>query len=110
MATVEDSHWWYRSTRALLRQLLGDRLPAGGRYLDLGAGTGATGGWLAARGRLVACDREPMALALNRERHQLTGVVTSDIGTLPFANETFDAVLCVTVLYHRLVGEPAVAV
>ena len=36
MAEAGDTHWWYRSTRALLREFLADRLPPGGRFLDLG--------------------------------------------------------------------------
>jgi len=28
MAEVEATHWWYRSSRALLQQLLADHLPA----------------------------------------------------------------------------------
>ncbi len=47
MAEVEDVHWWYRSTRALLQQLFAGSTGSGGRFLDVGCGTGATGGWLA---------------------------------------------------------------
>lgn len=110
MAEVEDSHWWYRSTRALLRQLLEPNLPEGGTFLDLGAGTGATGAWLGERGRVVAADFEPLALTLNRERHAGTAVVAADACALPFADVSFDAVLCVTVLCHRSITDPADAV
>ncbi len=63
MAEVEDVHWWYRSTRALLQQLLAGSLAPGGRFLDVGCGTGATGGWLGERGDLVAVDFELQALS-----------------------------------------------
>jgi ubiquinone/menaquinone biosynthesis C-methylase UbiE len=89
-----------------LRQLLLDRLPAGARCLDVGGGTGATGAWLADCGSVVAADLEPLALSLYRERHR-AAAVACDAGALPFANESFDAVLCVTVLYHRAVTAPA---
>ena len=110
MAEVEDTHWWYRSTRALLRQILSDRLEPGGRFLDLGAGTGATGAWLADLGRVVATDFEPMALAMHRELHARSEVVASDATYLPFDDDVFDAVLCVTVLCHRSIVNPAEAV
>ncbi len=106
MAEVKDSHWWYRSTRALLQDLLRDRLKPGGRLLDLGAGTGATGAWLADHGQLVAADFEPLALTLHRERHPSSRVVACDARRLPFADESFDAVLCVTVLCHRSIDSP----
>lgn len=110
MAEVEDTHWWYAATRALLQELLADRLPPGGRFLDLGAGTGATGAWLAEHGRLVAADFEPVALTLHRERHPASEVVACDAMQLPFANGSFDAVLCVTVLCHRSIDAPRSAV
>ena len=54
-------HWWYRSTRRLLQDLLDDRLPHGGRFLDLGARHRArrVRGW-PSDGRLVAADFEPL--------------------------------------------------
>jgi ubiquinone/menaquinone biosynthesis C-methylase UbiE len=110
MAEVEDTHWWYRSTRALLRQLLDPVLPPGGRFADVGAGTGATGAWLAERGDLVAVDFEAAALALHRERHPAVPVAAADVRSLPFADRSFDALLCVTVLCHRSIPSPRVAV
>ncbi len=110
MADVEDDHWWYRSTRALLAEKLGPRLPTGGRFLDAGSGTGATGSWLAEFGAVVASDYEPVALELYAERHCAAGRVVADMMRLPFANDSFDAVLCVTVLYHSAISSPAEAV
>jgi SAM-dependent methyltransferase len=110
MAEVEDTHWWYRSTRAYLQQLLSTELTSGGRFLDLGCGTGATGAWLSTHGRLVAADFEPLALTLHRERHPDSEVVACDARTLPFADASFDAVLCVTMLCHRSIESPAAVV
>lgn len=110
MAEVEHSHWWYRSTRNLLQELLGADAARGGRFLDVGAGTGATGAWLADHGDLVACDFMPIALDLNREQHDAAGFVTADVQHLPFADASFDIVLCVTVLCHQSIPRPQVAV
>jgi len=111
MAEVEETHWWYRSTRALLRQLLEPVTTPGGRFLDAGGGTGATGGWLAERGTSITADFEPMALIANRDLHPRTaGFVGADIARLPFADGSFDAVVCVTVLYHDAVADPVAVV
>jgi ubiquinone/menaquinone biosynthesis C-methylase UbiE len=110
MAEVEDVHWWYRSTRALLQQLLAPSLVSGGRLLDVGCGTGATGGWLGERGELVAVDFEVQALTLFGERHDSIGLVAADAGRLPLAADAFDVAICVTVLCHRSIEDPAAVV
>ena len=110
MAAVEQAHWWYGATRALLAQLLRPHLGGSPRILDAGCGTGATGAWLAAHGPLTATDVEPLALTLHRELHPDVGVVTADVRQLPFHSGSFDLVCCVTVLYHRAVDDPAAVV
>jgi ubiquinone/menaquinone biosynthesis C-methylase UbiE len=110
MAEFEEAHWWYVATRALLSETLSPYLASGDRILDAGGGTGATGAWLSERGRLVVADMEPMGLRLNRERHHAEGFVVADLGSLPFARDSFGAVLCVTVLYHRLIESPSAVV
>jgi ubiquinone/menaquinone biosynthesis C-methylase UbiE len=110
MADVEHSHWWYRSTRTLLQSILGPELHRGGRFLDVGAGTGATGAWLAEHGDLITSDFMPLALELNRERHDAAGFVAADVTGLPFATGSFDVVLCVTVLCHQSIPDPRTAV
>ena len=76
----------------------------------MGCGTGATGGWLGERGDLVALDFELEALTLFGERHSSIGRLAADAGRLPLATDTFDAVVCVTVLCHRSIVEPAAVV
>jgi ubiquinone/menaquinone biosynthesis C-methylase UbiE len=110
MADVEDVHWWYRSTRALLQQVLANSVGSGGRFLDVGCGTGATAGWLGEQGDLVAVDFEVQALTLFGERHASIGLVAADAGQLPLVANEFDAVVCVTVLCHRSIAEPAAVV
>ena len=111
MAEVEHTHWWYAATRALLHQELGVRLPDGGRFLDAGGGTGATGAWMASRGELTAVDLFPAAIVAYREHHgDLAGGVAGDLLRLPFRDGAFDAALCVTVLYHAAILDPGEAV
>jgi SAM-dependent methyltransferase len=110
MAAVQAEHWWYRAMRALLEQELGPHLRAGGRFLDAGGGTGATGGWMARCGSLVVADVEPLGLALLAGTVPAARAVAADVTRLPFASSAFDAALAVTVLYHRGVTSPAAAV
>lgn len=122
MADAGEHHWWYRNTRILLGELLLPHLErrAGGRppvVLDAGGGTGATGGWMTRTATTVLADYEPMALDVARhdhgaERHGGHGLlpVQADLNRLPFADESFDLVLCVTALCHRMNPDPAAIV
>ncbi len=110
MAETETSHWWYASTRALLQQLLSPRLAPGGSFLDVGCGTGATGAWMEGHGSVVGCDIEPLAPSLYRGQHRSAGLAVADVSCLPFRAGSFDAALCVTVLYHQGVASPVDAV
>lgn len=110
MAAVEQTHWWYGATRELLQQLLGSALDGDGLLLDAGAGTGATGAWLEEHGTLVAGDFEAQALRLYGEAHPASERVVSDVNRLPFADNSFAAALCVTVLCHQSVPDPTAAV
>ena len=110
MAAVEATHWWYAATRALCNSSP-TALAPGGRFLDAGGGTGATGAWMAEQGLLVASDALPAALSLYARAHPaLAGAAAADVQALPFPDRTFDAVLCVTVLCHQSIADPAVAV
>ena len=40
MAEQARTHWWYEGRRHLVADLLGGRLPAGARVVDVGCGTG----------------------------------------------------------------------
>lgn len=108
MAEAGESHWWYRSTRTLLRQLIEPHLQArsGALHLDAAGGTGATGGWLAAAAPTVLADYEQFALEIGRNDHPGYLPVRADLNRLPFDDGSFDTVLCVTALCHRMNPDP----
>src|SRR4051794_7226468 len=109
MAVAADRHWWYASTRALLADLLHPHLPPPGvdaLYLDAAGGTGATGRWLAERSPTVLDEWEPSALTYAPSASDGYRPVRADLRHLPHPDRCFDAVLCVTVLYHRLIPDP----
>jgi SAM-dependent methyltransferase len=112
MAAAGERHWWYRSTRLTLRQLLDPHLDHGpdALHLDAGGGTGATGGWLTESATTVLADFEPMALEVGRADFDRYLPARADLNRLPFADASFSTVLCVTALCHRMNPDPAAIV
>ncbi len=113
MVAAGERHWWYRSTRALLDLLVSPHLrPVDGAtiYLDAGGGSGATGSWLADRATTVLDDFEPVALQAAVHDHPGYRGVRADLNALPHRPSTFDVVLCVTALYHRMNPDPQAVV
>src|ERR1043165_8268464 len=109
MAAAGERHWWYRSTRLLLEQLVAPHLDAPGAttlYLDAAGGTGATGSGLAGRATTWLDDFEPLALQAAVRDHSGYRAVRTDLNALPHPAASFDAVLCVTALYHRMNPDP----
>lgn len=100
IAAAEDDHWWYRNTRALMRDLLAPWLTAGTRLriLDAGCGPGGNGAWLDAHGTVVGLDRSADALRYVRARRPGTVPVRGSIDALPFAEGSFDVTTAITVV------------
>ena len=107
MRLVEDSHWWHAVLRSLVEHALAGRLRSGGRLLDAGCGTGGMLDFLQRRTcelEVTGIDAADQAV---RHCHQ-RGLHTVQLGSveaLPFADEDFDAVLSLDVLYHAGVSE-----
>jgi SAM-dependent methyltransferase len=108
MAANGEKHWWYRSTRALLRQLVEPHLTAGNGalHLDAAGGTGATGGWLGETAPTIIADYEEFALEIARADHPGYVAARADLNDMPFRPDSFSAVLCVTALCHRMNPNP----
>ena len=109
MVAAGERHWWYRSTRKLLEMLVAPHLSpveGGTIYLDAGGGSGATGSWLADRATTVLDDFEPVALKAAVHDHAGYRAVRANINHIPHRDDTFDAVLCVTALCHRMNPDP----
>lgn len=98
IAAAEDDHWWYRNTRAVMRDLLAPWLRDDLLVLDAGCGPGGNGAWLASHGWVVGMDIARVGLDLLRARRPELTPVQGSISTLPFRDETFDVVLAVTVV------------
>lgn len=110
MAGCEDTLWHYAALHGNVRRALERAgLPAAPELLDAGCGTGGLlrrlhGWWPAAR--LQGVELSPFAVGLARERTACP-VAEGSVLALPFADESFDAVTCVDVVYQ--LPEPAAA-
>lgn len=107
LRTMEDQHWWYAVLRHLVQRALAEALPNGGRVLDAGCGTGGMIAFLAEHApALITQGVDFSALAVEHcRRRGLTQVLTASVHDLPFADESFDAVLSLDVLYHAEIDE-----
>ena len=106
MFRVEETHWWYGALHRLIFQALDAELPEWCKknILDVGCGTGAILEQLGNPGKNVGIDLAPEAISFCRERG-LNNVRQGDICALPFADASFDSVICSSVLYHQWVQD-----
>lgn len=94
--SYEQPNWFFGFERAAVEPVLDD-LP-GGRTLDAGCGTGRYSVHLRERGHRVAgVDLSAAMLAVAARR---VPVVVGDLLRLPFADATFDNVVCILTLTH----------
>ena len=109
---AEQGHWWYQHLHALVLSRLTRHLQGNAdsrRILDAGCGTGAMAMKLSSLGAVTAMDFSPHALHFSRLRC-LPRLVAGSVNALPFAGGTFDAVVCLDVLYHEAVTDDQQAI
>jgi len=96
----EEEHWWFRTRRAVLREVLKEaELSPGARILDVGCGTGGNLRFLSSYGEAEGCDCAEEALEYCARRgFQRTRL--ADACNLPYEDCTFDLVTCLDVLEH----------
>ena len=111
MFRVEETHWWYGALHRLIFQALEAEFADWRKkeILDVGCGTGAILKQLGNPDKNVGIDLAPEAISFCQQRG-LHNVRQGDICAMPFADASFDAVICSSVLYHQWVADIEVAV
>src|SRR5437016_11710330 len=106
MFHVEETHWWYSALHRLIFQALETEVPdwREKEIIDVGCGTGAILKRLGNSEKNVGIDLAPEAISFCQQRG-LNNVRQGDISALPFADNSFDALICSSVLYHRWVAD-----
>jgi SAM-dependent methyltransferase len=110
MFAVEDRHWWYVAVRREVERWLEGvsrdaNRPA--RILDAGSGTGGLLANLRTRAWKVGLEISPEGIRLARSRgaERAFALVQGSVSALPFADDSFDAVVSIDVLCHAGVEE-----
>ena len=100
-AALENSHWWFRGRRAIVRTVL-DRLGLrpGAEIVELGCGTGGNLADLARYGRVYAMEPDPWARKVATERGCAMALEGSLPDAIPFAARRFDLAVMTDVLEH----------
>lgn len=101
MFAIEETHWWYRGRRALVRAALDRWAPARRplRLLDLASATGMSFRFLADYGEIRGIDISDETIRLCAQRG-ITRLVKGDAMRLPFAEGAFDVVLALDAFEH----------
>jgi len=101
MFAVEETHWWYRGRRALVRAAL-DRYAPPRRplqILDVACATGMSFRFLADYGAIRGIDISDETIRLCGQRG-IDRIVKADAMALPFAPGSFDVVLALDAFEH----------
>lgn len=97
---AEDRHWWYRGRREVIeRAIAALELPAGGRILDAGCGSGRNMVELSRRGVVTGVELSDTSVALARGRGA-GEVISGSVLEMPFADDSFDLATCLDVIEH----------
>ena len=103
MYTLESNFWWYKVLHELVDFTIRKNKKEGGiRILDAGCGTGRMMEICQKYGTITGIDYSADAVSFAKKRG-LNNVEIGDLNNYQFENDTYDAVVCLDVLYHSAI-------
>lgn len=99
-ARIEQEHWWFTGRRVILERVIERYLPAPGRLLDVGCGTGGNLAMLGRHGEAVGVDSSAFAVEVAGERTGLPVHQGSLPDALPPDLGRFEGVCLFDILEH----------
>lgn len=98
----ELTHAWYLATRSLMLSTLSKNVSKNSQILDAGCGTGGTIIFLKRNGfkYIAGIDNNKTAIKFCKQRG-IRSVYYGSVNKIQFKQETFNAVVCLDVLYHK---------
>ncbi len=106
MRALEETNWWFRGRRYLLRRLISRLGLRDGLILDAGCGTGFARGELSQGGTVIGLDASHDALCLGLSDTPVACCVSS-IESVPFPPNTFDLIVAMDLIEHLEAEAPA---
>jgi SAM-dependent methyltransferase len=103
MYQLETNFWWYKTLHELVDDTIKITKPEGEiSILDAGCGTGRMMEICQKYGTATGIDYSPDAVYYARKRG-LKNIEIGDLNNYPFADEAYDVVVCMDVLYHAAI-------
>lgn len=101
---LEEVHFWYKAMQKYVIEVLGKYITKKVKILDAGCGTGGLSQKMMQFGEVIAMDISPTALSYAKKK-KISRVIKGSIEAIPFMNDEFDIIVCLDVLYHRMVSD-----
>lgn len=99
MHRLEESHWWFQGKKLLIERLISSAGIRGGKFLDIGCGTGMFLKIFATYGSVFGVDISEQALAYCRDK--VAADLTLAAGDhLPFPDDSFSFVSLLDIIEH----------
>ena len=99
MRLLEDTNWWFRGRRYLLRNLIRGLKLRDALILDAGCGTGFARGELSRGGAVIGLDASLEAIAQGLGSGSITNCIAYAQST-PFPSDAFDLIVALDLIEH----------